>query len=773
MLMKRSFYFIPSFFLILSALAQQPELEPGYAPPPNDPYYLYVDASPTRGTNVVGQWHLENLGTNGVRRGIDINAREAWSMTRGAGITIAIVDDGMDLTHPDLAANIAPNLNWNFEGDFPDGSHPTDSKLHGTAVAGLAAAVTYNSIGVAGVAPDAHLASWVIFKTNGGFVPDEKLAKMFEFKIQDVQIQNHSWGKLVPFGGPTLAPMSDLENAAISNAVTLGRGGKGVIMVRAGGNARQDGRNSNDDAYFSDPRAIAVGGVRFDGRYASRSSAGACLLVAAPTDDFDNGFPGIQTTDRIGTKGYNFPIYTNDFGDYWAGFSGTSASAPQVAGIVALMLSVNPNLTYRDVQQVLLHTAHQTGPVDPDVHPNGAGYLVGHNLGFGTVDAGWAVQVAATWKNRPAATSVSHAIVETKDIPAAGLTVNAFNAATNLPPIACLPDLGIQADVTTPAVPLVDIGFASETVTNDLRGKAALIRRDAGRFAPKLMNAAQAGAVFAIMANNANGDDLLIMGNTELIPIPAVFIGENDGNALANFAANNPDAKVQLKVDDASYNIPVPETLQCEHVGLRVKTTHQRRGDLRITLVSPSGTRSIMENINADDAPGPADWTFWSTHHFYEESAGNWSAHFTDEMGEHTGAVQSVELIVQGVPITDSDKDGLDDAWEMAKFGSLQAGPAEDPDNDGSSNVREQILGTDPMKDERVLDMNIAEWYPGFARLSWPSIDANNYDLLATENLSQPFSLLGTSPGRTPRRALVLPDNGSAHQFFRVVEKPR
>jgi subtilisin family serine protease/subtilisin-like proprotein convertase family protein len=772
--MKRSFYQAACCIsLLISSSFGQLLIEPGYAPPPNDPYYLYVDVSPTKGTNVVGQWHLENLGTNGLRRGIDINAREAWSMSRGAGVTIAIVDDGMDLTHPDLAQNIRTDLDWNFETDLPDGSHSTDSKMHGTAVAGIAAAVTYNARGVAGVAPDANLASWVIFKATSGFVPNDKLAKMFDFNIQDVQIQNHSWGKLVPLGGPSLVPVSDLENAAIGNAVTNGRAGKGVIMVRAGGNGREDGRNANDDAYSSDPRAIAVAAVRFDGRFASYSSPGASLLVAAPSDDFNNGFPGIQTTDRIGTKGYNFANYANDFGDYWGGFNGTSASAPEVSGIVALMLSANPNLTYRDVQQILLHATHQTGPIDPDVQPNGAGYLVGHNAGFGTVDASWAVQLAQTWKTRPAAASVSHSVPDTNNIPDAGLTVNVFNAATNLPPIACLPDLGIHADISTPALPLVYVGLATEPVTNDLHGKGALILRGGALLADKLMNVAKAGAAFAIMANNANADELLIMGSTELVPIPAVFIGQNDGNALIDFVANNPDAKVQLKVDEVSYDIPVPETLLCEHVGLRVKTTHQRRGDLRITLVSPSGTRSVMEAIGSDESPGPADWTYWSTHHFYEESAGTWSAHFIDEMAGNTGAVQSVELILQGVPITDSDKDGLDDTWEMAKLGSLQFGPADDPDHDGLSNAREQILGSDPMRDERVLKMNVAEWYPGYVRFSWPSADINDYDLVQSDDPSKPFSALGTLHGRLPRTSIVLPENATGHQFFRVTAKPK
>ena len=115
-------------------------------------------------------------------------------------------------------------------------------------------------------------------------------------------------------------------------------------------------------------------------------------------------------------------------------------------------------------------------------------------------------------------------------------------------------------------------------------------------------------------------------------------------------------------------------------MGLRVKTDHPLRGDLRMTLVSPQGTRSILQRFNSDTNAGPSDWTYYSTHHFYESSAGTWTFDISDEYAGATGSVLEASLILRGVDIMDADQDGLDDAWEMQHFNSLSYGPLDDPD---------------------------------------------------------------------------------------------
>lgn len=112
------------------------------------------------------------------------------------------------------------------------------------------------------------------------------------------------------------------------------------MIVRASGNGREDLINSNDDGFANDPRVIAVGAVRSDGRACSYSSPGACLLVSARSGDPDDGFPNVMTTDRHGSAGFN-TTGSGDRADYGfeiTGFNGTSASSPQIAGVAALIL---------------------------------------------------------------------------------------------------------------------------------------------------------------------------------------------------------------------------------------------------------------------------------------------------------------------------------------------------------------------------------------------------------------------------------------------------
>ena len=256
-----------------------------------------------------------------------------------------------------------------------------------------------------GVAPHAHLASWVIHQANGKLVSDEQLMDMFQYASNTVAVQNHSWGHVgLAQQGRTL-----LEDLGISNAVTHGRGGLGVVMVRSAGNDRDRGANANDDGYCADPRVIPVAAVRQDGRATTYSEPGACILVAAPSGDVNAGFDNLFTTDLTGTGGINqlnfFPPFA-DMNNYaWGslGFGGTSAAAPQIAGLVALMLAANPGLSYRDVQQILILAARHYDFADPDLRPNGAGFLVSHNVGFGVPDAGEAVRLAQIWSHRPPA----------------------------------------------------------------------------------------------------------------------------------------------------------------------------------------------------------------------------------------------------------------------------------------------------------------------------------------------------------------------------------
>jgi len=745
-----------------------------YAPRPNDPYF-YQDDLP----NSEWQPYLENRSPNGTPLGVDLNVRGAWSVTRGQRVTIAIADDGIELDHPDLIARTQGAPHYNFCRSEKNGAPAGALSSHGTAVAGLAAATSNNKIGISGVAPMARLASWVLFNEMDRLpLSEEQLMDMFQYQSNIVHVQNHSWGK---GDGNEQVRLSSIENLGISNAVTFGRAGRGTVIVRAAGNFRMKSQNVNDDSYASDPRVIAVGAVRLDGRVARYSNPGACLLVAAPSgDEHDDvnpclaNSPNLMTTDRQGLSGFNFNSYTNDLANYGfgdTGFSGTSAATPLISGVAALILGANTNLTYRDLQQILIHSARHFYLDDPDIRLNGAGFRVSHNLGFGVPDAGLAVTLARKWVNRPPLTNVVYELTNSVAIPDEGLrvVVRGTNVPARLRSIIASPSTGPFPDSPTASLPLVDIGLARDSTFGNLTGRAALIQRGVNFFCEKLSLAGVSGAPFAIVYNNQDLTERVhVMAGTEFVPIPAVFISQQDGEALRDFLQTNRSARAQLQLNTASYAFTVRETLVCEHVAVRIDTDHTVRGDVRITLVSPQGTRSILQSKNDDDLAGPIDWTYYSTQHFYESSAGTWRVEVSDLGAKGTGRVKDVRLIIKGVPIQDRDADGLDDTWETNFLNGLNFGPQDDPDQDGFSNAREQVMRTNPRTFTSLFGMDISVWNDHLVRLSWPSTTNLVYEISTGLEPGRPASLVTTIPGKFPQTEWFTSYTNLIHQVFHV-----
>ncbi|MCS7337740.1 MAG: S8 family serine peptidase [Verrucomicrobiae bacterium] len=762
------------------------DLRGPYALRSNDPYfcpYFYTSGN----QYVEGQWPLENRDMDGKALGFDLNVLAAWPYTRGEGVTVAVADSGLDFVHPELTNRLAgaPHFNFNTRDTnaAPFGGGTTDPLkafwTHGTSVAGLIAAEADNNRGMAGVAPLARLASWVIFTTNALLVDDERLMDMYMYASNIVGVQNHSWGtgSGKRQAGPTL-----LEQIGIYNATLLGRNGLGTVMVRAGGNDRASLARADDDGYVSDPNVIAVGAVARSGRATDYSEPGACLLVAAPGGG--SGYQGLLTLDLQGSeRGVNSGIYYfNDYADYrtgaWLGFVGTSGAAPFVSGIAALMLSANPQLSYRDVQQILVLASRQVDPADPDIVTNAAGFAVSHNAGFGVPDAGHAVWLARQWSNRPPLTTVTMTLTQPAEIPDDGLRV--MVSGPGVPPelrsIRCMPGAGgPHPDAPTPALPLVYIGLATNVPPINLTNKGALILRGQADFSVKINNAAAAGAAFAIIYNNDPvNDGLIAMLGTDYVPIPAVFISNADGEALKALFETNQVARAQLRLHSTNIHFDIQAPVICEFVGVRLNIEHPVRGDLRITLVSPAGTRSVFAHYNDDtNAFGP-DWAYWSTHHFFEPGAGRWTLCVGDESAGGTGVVRSASLILRGVQITDADRDGLDDVWEQAKIGHLAFGPRDDPDNDGFSNAREQLMGTEPLQCDRALQLDLSFWTlwgVKLARLSWPSVPGATYDVYSTTNLGTGMVLVTNVTGRFWETEFYSPASDAPQRFFRVTKR--
>lgn len=354
---------------------------------PDDPLFAYSAA------NAGYQWHLRNTGQNGGTAGMDVNVVSAWDSYKGAGIRIGIVDDGLEVAHPDLAANVDTLNDRDFNG-LDDDPTPDADGFHGTACAGVAAARGSNGIGISGVAPEATI---VGMKLIAAPTTDADEADAFGFRSDIIAVKSNSWG---PYDGAygTGGP-GPLSLAAMQDAVTNGRGGKGTVFLWAAGNGNGSGDDSNYDGWSNSPFAIAVSAINEKGRASWYSEPGSNILVCAPSN---GGKQGITTTDRTGSNGYNedggtveYPDFTDT--DYTNTFGGTSSATPAVAGVVALMLQANPNLTYRDVQEILVRTARQNDEFDGGWVTNGAGFHFNERYGAGLVDAQAATNMAATW----------------------------------------------------------------------------------------------------------------------------------------------------------------------------------------------------------------------------------------------------------------------------------------------------------------------------------------------------------------------------------------
>ncbi len=725
---------------------------------------------------IPNQWNLENRNANGVPQGADLNVRAAWPFSQGAGVLVAIADSGVDLAHPDFLVPAAGQPHYNFDNGNTNGAQLGSFDNHGTAVAGYAVAQGNNGVGISGVAPAASLASWKMLGAT-----EEALMTMFQFMSNSVGVQNHSWLN----SGSGLIGVSALEGIGFTNALTLGRGGRGVVIVRAAGNERESAANANDQFYTADPRVITTAGVRITGRVASYSTPGAPVLVAAPVGD--TGLDAPPTTDRTGSSfGYNRGVtYLDDSADYAFNSlspQGTSFAAPQIAGLSALLLGANTNLTIRDVQQILLLSARHFDFADPDLATNSAGLAVSHNVGFGVPDAGLAVRLTRSWSNRPPMVSVSFNSTVSKVIPDLGFLVRVAGVGVLpggetlpgwMPGESLHPDTApgerLRLDQPTASAPLVFVGLADGPLGTNLTGKGALIERGMVSFSDKLRQAENAGAAFAIIYNHDN-DALLSMSLTNFVRLPSIFIGKTNGQLLAAIAQTNDNLRVQLEQDTARYTFAVTNELSCEQVGVRLRTDHAFLGDLRITLTSPSGTRSILQRYNSFSSGGAlTDWTYYSTHHFYESTVGTWTIQVGDEEPAGTGNVNFVSLILNGLPIRDTDADGLDDDWELARLGSLNFGPRDDPDGDGFSNVHEQAIGSHPnqVNSPFPFALDASPWSAQLLRVSWPAATGRAYELRSGLGAAAAPAPLTNAVGRFPDGEVFVPYNGGS-QFFHL-----
>ncbi len=335
------------------------------------------------------QWTLKNTGQEGGIPGIDINIEPAWRITKGNGnIKIAIVDQGVDLTHPDLEANLLKSLG--FDATAPAGQSGTKGGYtgnngHGTWCAGVVGAID-NSIGVVGVAPKCKMIPIRIFSddyvtTNAQI--DINVRGLRHAYEAGADVINNSWG----FNGYK----SPTHDAVISECILRGRSGKGCVVVFCSHN---DGKPQV--RYPANlPNVMAVGAIDNVGKRTSYSNYGEVLDVVAPVGGGENDTHTsirVYTTDLQGSKGGN--TAPSPAGDYRHDFRGTSAACPQVAGIAALVLSVNPSLYAHEVRSIIEMTCRKLDRYEFKKTPNHPNGTWNREVGYGLVDAEAAVQAA-------------------------------------------------------------------------------------------------------------------------------------------------------------------------------------------------------------------------------------------------------------------------------------------------------------------------------------------------------------------------------------------
>lgn len=374
-----------------------------------------------------------------------INVAEVWKMGyTGRGVIVRINDDGVDASHPEFVnkfdvENSCPTYmpSWNEEN--------FKTNDHGTACASLILAEGNNDECAVGIAPGANASSCVLVGPGGW--GNNEIFEALTYKLDSFHISSNSWGPIPcvnidrlgrrlqsdecmfnpsHFASPCgscsrgldapeceagikkycasyyeIDPVScgnylDLfvkcqysaldpdSDRALQKGVTEGRGGLGTIFVWAAGNELTEGTDVNFDGYQNSRYTLSVGAVGKDRKHTSYSTPGAAVFISAPGGDRESLSNNIVA--NVGGGCHDITV-------------GTSFATPTVSGVVALVLEANPNLGWRDVQQILALTAQMTDEGDTGWVENSAGIHHSNKYGYGIIDAYAAVSASLEWTN--------------------------------------------------------------------------------------------------------------------------------------------------------------------------------------------------------------------------------------------------------------------------------------------------------------------------------------------------------------------------------------
>uniref|UniRef100_A0A8C2BM26 Neuroendocrine convertase 1 n=1 Tax=Cyprinus carpio TaxID=7962 RepID=A0A8C2BM26_CYPCA len=450
---------------------------------------------------------------------LDLHVIPVWKKgITGKGVVITVLDDGLEWNHTDIYPNYDPAASYDFNANDPDPFPRYDStneNKHGTRCAGeIAMQADNNKCGV-GVAYNSKVGG---IRMLDGIVTDAIEASSIGFNPDHVDIYSASWGP--NDDGKTVEGPGRLAQKAFEYGIQKGRGGKGSIFVWASGNGGRQGDNCDCDGYTDSLYTISISSASQQGLspwYAEKCSS--TLATAYSSGDY--------TDQRITSADlHNECTETH---------TGTSASAPLAAGIFALALEQNPDLTWRDLQHLVVWTS-EFDPLanNPGWKRNGAGLMVNSRFGFGLLNAKALVDLAdpKIWKHVP-------------------------------------------------------------------EKKQCIVRDET--FQPRPLKAA---------------------------------------------------GEISIEIPTKACAGQVNSIVSLEHVQVEVSIEYTRRGDLHITLTSPSGTTTVLlaERERDTSANGFRNWAFMSVHTWGENPTGTWTLKITDTSGrmENEGQIINWKLILHG-----------------------------------------------------------------------------------------------------------------------------
>ncbi|XP_045775765.1 furin-like protease 1 isoform X2 [Maniola jurtina] len=326
-------------------------------------------------------WYLNRGG------GLDMNVIPAWREgITGRGVVVTILDDGLETDHPDLVANYDPMASYDVNSHDSDPQpryDMIDSNRHGTRCAGEVAATANNSLCAVGVAFQASVGG---VRMLDGDVTDAVEARSLSLNPQHVDIYSASWGP--DDDGKTVDGPGELATRAFIEGVTKGRNGKGSIFVWASGNGGREHDNCNCDGYTNSIWTLSISSATERGDVPWYSEMCSSTLAATYSS-------GATNEKQVVTTDLHHACTT--------GHTGTSASAPLAAGICALALQANRDLTWRDMQHIVVRTARpERLSLGGEWRINGVGRNVSHSFGYGLLDAAGMVRLARSWRTVPA-----------------------------------------------------------------------------------------------------------------------------------------------------------------------------------------------------------------------------------------------------------------------------------------------------------------------------------------------------------------------------------